>query len=145
MSRALCKSHDMNIKKNKDGQLIFEVELTNGDIHLGGSDFDNMMIDYCIKEFCRRTEFDENEVRKDKRACHRLKIKCENAKKRNPAKSWKSSIFEWLGWQDSNLRMSESKSDALPLGDSPIYKIIWGGYWGSNPAPPVPQTGALTR
>ena len=71
----------LNIKKNKDGQLIFEVELTNGDIHLGGSDFDNMMIDYCIKEFCRRTEFDENEVRKDKRACHRLKIKCENAKK----------------------------------------------------------------
>src|SRR5210317_691096 len=26
----------------------------------------------------------------------------------------------WLGWQDSNLRMSESKSDALPLGDTPI-------------------------
>ena len=70
-----------NIKKNKEGQLVFEVELTNGDIHLGGSDFDNMMIDYCIKEFCRRTDFDEKEVRKDKKACHRLKVKCENAKK----------------------------------------------------------------
>ena len=71
----------LNIKKNQEGQLIFEVELTNGDTHLGGSDFDNMMIDYCIKEFCRRTDYDENEVRKDKKACHRLKIKCENAKK----------------------------------------------------------------
>ena len=71
----------LNIKKNKEGQLVFEVELTNGDIHLGGSDFDNMMIDYCIKEFCRRTDFDEKEVRKDKKACHRLKVKCENAKK----------------------------------------------------------------
>ena len=71
----------LNIKKNQEGQLIFEVELTNGDIHLGGSDFDNMMIDYCIKEFCRRTDYDENEVRKDKKACHRLKIKCENTKK----------------------------------------------------------------
>ena len=38
----------------------------------------------------------------------------------------KSSNFRyyfsvWLGWQDSNLRMPESKSGALPLGYSPIY------------------------
>ncbi len=26
----------------------------------------------------------------------------------------------WLGWQDSNLRMPESKSGALPLGYIPI-------------------------
>ena len=26
----------------------------------------------------------------------------------------------WLGWQDLNLRMPESKSGALPLGDIPI-------------------------
>ena len=35
----------------------------------------------------------------------------------------------WLGWQDSDLRMSESKSDALPLGYSPpqgrIIKMGW--------------------
>ena len=71
----------LNIKKNHEGQLVFEVELTNGDIHLGGSDFDNKLIDYCIKQFCKDTENDEKEVRKDKKACHRLKIKCENAKK----------------------------------------------------------------
>lgn len=29
----------------------------------------------------------------------------------------KTSI--WLGWEDSNLRMSDPKSDALPLGDTP--------------------------
>lgn len=32
----------------------------------------------------------------------------------------------WQGRQGSNLRMSESKSDALPLGDSPrslLYKL----------------------
>ena len=27
----------------------------------------------------------------------------------------------WLGWRDSNPRVTESKSVALPLGDSPIY------------------------
>ena len=29
-----------------------------------------------------------------------------------------------LGWQDSNLRMAESKSTALPLGDTPILRNI---------------------
>ena len=28
-----------------------------------------------------------------------------------------------LGWQDSNLRMAESKSAALPLGDTPKQKL----------------------
>lgn len=28
----------------------------------------------------------------------------------------------WLGWQDSNLRMSAPKADALPLGDTPLKK-----------------------
>ena len=29
----------------------------------------------------------------------------------------------WLGWQDSNLRMPESESSALPLGYTPIEQI----------------------
>ena len=28
----------------------------------------------------------------------------------------------WLGWQDLNLRMPESKSGALPLGDIPMWR-----------------------
>ena len=38
--------------------------------------------------------------------------------------------------------MQESKSCALPLGDSPKRK---GGYRDSNPGPPEPQSGALTN
>ena len=30
-------------------------------------------------------------------------------------------IFKNLGWQDSNLRVAESKSAALPLGDTPKF------------------------
>ena len=33
-----------------------------------------------------------------------------------------SSPCVWLGWQDLNLRMPESKSGALPLGDIPIWR-----------------------
>lgn len=32
-----------------------------------------------------------------------------------------ADIHSWLGYCDSNTGMSESESDALPLGDTPIY------------------------
>ena len=55
--------------------------------------------------------------------------------------------FVWLGWQDLNLRMRESKSRALPLGDTPMLGRMpqkkWGGRQVSNLLPPEPQSGAL--
>ena len=71
----------LNIIRNNEGMINFEVEISDGDTHLGGSDFDNKLIDYCISEFCKNTPNKEENVRKDKKACKRLKIKCENAKK----------------------------------------------------------------
>ena len=58
-----------------------------------------------------------------------------------------------LGWQGSNLRIRESKSRALPLGDTPTQVKIyheehelwkWGEYWDSNPGSQEPQSCALT-
>ena len=37
-----------------DGGLL-SVKSTSGDTHLGGEDFDNRMVDYCLKEFCKKT------------------------------------------------------------------------------------------
>ena len=55
----------------------------------------------------------------------------------------------WLGRRDSNPRVRESKSLALPLGDTPMVTGViqkkWGGISDSNRWPPVPQTGALTN
>ncbi len=33
------------------------------------------------------------------------------------------AYLEFLGWQDSNLRMAVPKTAALPLGDTPIVKV----------------------
>lgn len=75
----------LNISKSDDDTLNFRIELTEGDIHLGGSDFDKRLIDYCIKEFCEENEFDKDiigkEILKDYSTYRRLKTKCENAKK----------------------------------------------------------------
>ena len=71
----------LNITKNNEDNINFEILGTDGDIHLGGSDFDNKLIDYCINEYCRQTGDKQENVRQNKRSCKRLKIKCENAKK----------------------------------------------------------------
>ena len=69
--------------KEKKG-LNFEILLTKGDIHLGGSDFDKKLIDYCIKYFSEENQLQEDDIdniKKDPILCRKLKIKCENAKK----------------------------------------------------------------
>ena len=71
----------LNITKNSEDNINFEILGTDGDIHLGGSDFDNKLIDYCINEYCKQTGDSPENIRQNKRSCKRLKIKCENAKK----------------------------------------------------------------
>jgi hypothetical protein len=37
----------------------------------------------------------------------------------------KRRVYAWLGWRDSNPRMSAPKADALPLGDTPSVCFEW--------------------
>ena len=69
----------LNVRKKDD--INFEVIGTNGRPNLGGSDFDNILVNYCIKRFCRNTGVKENDIRSNKKVCKRLKIICEAAKK----------------------------------------------------------------
>jgi len=57
---------------------IFEVKATAGDTHLGGEDFDNILVDHCMKEFKRKTKLDMNTNERSKR---RLRTACERAKR----------------------------------------------------------------
>lgn len=59
------------------GEGVFEVKSTNGDTHLGGDDFDQVLIDWLADEFKK----DENiDLRKDAMALQRLKEASEKAK-----------------------------------------------------------------
>jgi molecular chaperone DnaK len=59
------------------GEGVFEVKATNGDTHLGGEDFDLMLIDYLADEFKKDQGID---LRSDKMALQRLKEAAEKAK-----------------------------------------------------------------
>ncbi len=56
---------------------VFEVKSTNGDTHLGGDDFDQVIIDWLADEFKKSEGID---LRKDKMALQRLKEAGEKAK-----------------------------------------------------------------
>jgi heat shock 70kDa protein 1/2/6/8 len=57
---------------------IFEVKATNGHTHLGGEDFDNRIVDYCVAEFKKKTGID---ISGNARALRRLRTQCEKAKR----------------------------------------------------------------
>ena len=66
---------DISVLELGDG--VFEVKSTNGDTHLGGDDFDQVIIDWLAEEFLK----DENiDLRKDPMALQRLKEAAEKAK-----------------------------------------------------------------
>lgn len=66
---------DISILELGDG--VFEVKATNGDTHLGGDDFDHVIIDWLAEEFQK----DENiDLRNDPMALQRLKEAAEKAK-----------------------------------------------------------------
>lgn len=66
---------DISVLELGDG--VFEVKSTNGDVHLGGDDFDAKIINWLADEFLK----DENiDLRKDPMALQRLKEAAEKAK-----------------------------------------------------------------
>ncbi|MGC9373595.1 MAG: molecular chaperone DnaK [Bacteroidales bacterium] len=66
---------DISILELGDG--VFEVKSTNGDTHLGGDDFDEVIIDWLAEEFKKDEGID---LRKDPMALQRLKEAAEKAK-----------------------------------------------------------------
>ena len=66
---------DISILELCDG--VFEVKSTNGDTHLGGDDFDHVIIDWLAQEFLNDEGID---LRKDPMALQRLKEAAEKAK-----------------------------------------------------------------
>jgi molecular chaperone DnaK len=66
---------DISVLELGDG--VFEVKSTNGDTHLGGDDFDQVIIDWLAEEFKSEQNMD---LRKDPMALQRLKEAAEKAK-----------------------------------------------------------------
>ena len=67
---------DVSILELGDG--VFEVKATNGDTHLGGEDFDNIIVNFLCDEFKKESGID---IKKEPAAMQRIKDEAEKAKK----------------------------------------------------------------
>jgi len=68
---------DVSVLTIEDG--IFEVKSTAGDTHLGGEDFDNRVVDFCLQDFKRKNR--GKDLAGNQRAIRRLRTQCERAKR----------------------------------------------------------------
>lgn len=67
---------DVSVLELGDG--VFEVMSTNGDTHLGGEDFDNIIVNYLVDQFKEESGID---IKGDAAAMQRVKDEAEKAKK----------------------------------------------------------------
>ena len=94
---------DVSILNIDDG--MFEVKATAGDTHLGGEDFDNILLKHFIQEFKRKHKHD---ISDNKRSVRRLKTACERLKRTlssvNNATIELESLYEGIDFNSSLTR-----------------------------------------
>ena len=102
-------THDLSILTIDGG--IFEVKATAGDTHLGGEDFDNILVDYCAAEFKKKTKVD---LSNNAKALRRLRTACERAKRTLSAATQASVEVDSLSeGYDANIPLTRAKFESL--------------------------------
>ncbi len=111
---------DISILELGDG--VFEVKSTNGDVHLGGDDFDSVLIDWLAEEFKKDEGID---LRKDPMALQRLKEGAEKAKFEQLSEKLVSRTLNPCkkALKDAKINVSEIDEIILVGGSTRIPKI----------------------
>lgn len=100
---------DVSLLTIDDG--VFEVRATAGDTHLGGEDFDNLVVDWAAEEFKRKTKVD---IKGNAKALRRLRTSCERAK-RNLSSATQATIEvdSLAEGHDFNIAITRAKFESL--------------------------------
>jgi L1 cell adhesion molecule like protein len=102
-------THDVSILTLDGG--IFEVKATGGDTHLGGSDIDNLIVEWLCEDIKKRMKKD---VRENARALKRLNIAAEKAKKTLSASTTTTiEVESLLDGVDYNTSLTRAKFEQL--------------------------------
>ncbi|XP_078169504.1 heat shock cognate 70 kDa protein 2-like [Carex rostrata] len=91
----------------------FEVKGTAGDTHLGGEDFDDRLVDHCLREFKRKYNKD---ITENVRALRRLRTACERAKRTLSFSSQTAIEVDYLyDGIDFSTRISQARFEELNI------------------------------
>ena len=141
---------DISILDVGDG--VFQVLSTNGDTHLGGDDFDQVLIDWIAEEFKKDHGID---LRKDQMALQRLKEAAERAKKDLSQQATTDINLPFITADASgpkHLQMSLSRSKFEQLVDhliercrGPVMKALQDAKLKPSDIDEVVLVGGMTR
>ncbi len=141
---------DVSILEIGDG--VFEVKSTNGDTHLGGEDFDNVIVNYFIDEFKKSDGID---LKKDNAAMQRLKDEAEKAKKELSSTTETEVNIPFItadadGPKHFEIKLTRAKLEELvsPLLDrlaEPVEKALKDAKYKASDIESVILVGGMTR
>lgn len=119
-----------------------------GDAHLGGEDFDNRLVDYCVEDFKKRYKSDPSSSAK---ALRRLRTACERAKRTlsaaNQAVVEVDSLFDGV---DYNITITRAKFEDLCVdlfrkAIEPVEKVLLDAKIGKTEVNEIVLVGGSSR
>ena len=137
---------DVSLLSIEEG--IFEVKATNGHTHLGGEDFDNILVEYCMKEFKKSSGID---ITGNARAMRRLRTQCEKTKRILSAAHQSEVYCETLAdGEDFNTTISRAKFEELCLPHfrkcmPPVESVLKDANIGKGQIHEIVLVGGSTR
>ena len=139
-------THDVSLLTVDGG--FFEVKSTAGDTHLGGEDFDSLMVDFCAREF--RQKF-KKDLTGNKRSMKRLRIACEHAKRTlSSATSAQIHIDSLFDGHDFSSNFTRAKFEELckPIFEKalrPVEKVLTDAKYSKGQIDDIVLVGGSTR
>ena len=141
---------DVSILEIGDG--VFEVRSTNGDTHLGGEDFDNIIVNYLLDEFKKESGID---IRSDAAAMQRVKDEAEKAKKELSSATSVDINLPFLTADESGpkhfehtltrAKLEELVEPLLDRLDEPVKKALKDAKLEASDIDEVVMVGGMTR
>lgn len=139
-------THDLSVLTIDDG--VFEVLATAGDTHLGGEDFDNALVDYCVSEFEKKTKA---VLKGNAKALRRLRTVVERAKRTLSSSTQTTIEVDSLAdGHDLNMTLTRAKFEQLcePLfkrTTAPLDQLLRDAKIGKDAIDEIIMVGGSTR
>ena len=141
---------DVSILEIGDG--VFEVKSTNGDTHLGGEDFDNIIVNFLCDEFKKESGID---IKNDAAAMQRVKDEAEKAKKELSSASSTDINLPFLSADEdgpkhfeytlTRAKMEELVEPLLDRLEEPVRKALKDAKLEAKDIDEVVMVGGMTR
>jgi L1 cell adhesion molecule like protein len=139
-------THDVSLLTIDEG--VFEVKATGGDTHLGGSDFDQRVVEHLIKEFKMKHKVDLSD---NKKAIRRLAAAAERAKRTLSSSTTASieidSLYEGIDFSTS---LTRAKFESLCMDIfnrtmAPVEQVLKDAKVGKGDVHEIVLVGGSTR